>query len=99
MICYLKEIFYRRNCMNPDAMIYSEAKVSKYERLSRLIEEEIPRLSEEAEELESSLFRLEQLIGYIKRSSTNSIPRHGSSIETNFSDSGNFDTASQFIDV
>lgn len=82
--------------MNPDAMIYSERQREsdhKYERLSRLIEEERPRLSEEAEELEGSIFQLEQLIAYIKRSDTNSIPRHGSSIETNFSDSDSFDTA------
>jgi hypothetical protein len=88
--------------MNPDAMIYSERQREsdhKYERLSRLIEEERPRLSEEAEELEGSIFQLEQLIAYIKRSDSNSIPRHGSSIETNFSDSENsFDTAPQ-LDV
>ena len=87
--------------MNPDAMIYSERQREsdhKYERLSRLIEEERPRLSEEAEELEGSIFHLEQLISYIKRSSANSIPRN-SSIETNFSDSDSFDTAPIFIDV
>ena len=88
--------------MNPDAMIYSKRQRESdhnYERLSRLIEVERPRLSEEAEELEGSIFQLEQLIADIKRSSANSIPRHGSSIETNFSDSDSFDTAPEFIDV
>ena len=87
--------------MNPDAMIYSERQREsdhKYERLSRLIEEERPRLSEEAEELKGSIIQLEQLIAYIKRSSANSIPRN-SSIETNFSDSDSFDTAPEFIDI
>ena len=81
--------------MNPDAMIYSQRQREsdhKYERLSRLIEEERPRLSEEAEELEGSIFQLERLIAYIKRSDANSIPRHGSSIETNFSDSDSEDS-------
>ena len=81
--------------MNPDAMIYSQRQREsdhKYERLSRLIEEERPRLSEEAEELKGSIIQLEQLIAYIKRSDANSIPRHGSSIETNFSDSDSEDS-------
>jgi len=71
---------------NPDAMIYSERDRDsdpEKQRLSTLIEEEIPRLSEEVGELEYSIIRLDGLIGYIKRSSSNSIPRHGSSIETN----------------
>jgi len=71
--------------MNPDAVIYSEIERDsdpEKERLSTLIEEEMPRLSEEAEQLNYSIIKLDILMGYIKRSS-NSIPRHGSSIETN----------------
>lgn len=71
--------------MNPDAMLYSAIERDsdpEKERLSTLIEEEIPRLSEEAEQLNYSIIKLDLLMDYIKRSS-NSIPRHGSSIETN----------------
>ena len=68
------------------------------QRLYSLVVEEKPRLSEEVDELEGSIWQLERLIQDIKRSSANSIPRHGSSIETNFSDDSenSFDTATLY---
>ena len=87
----LKDMLLRKRAsideinMNPDAMLYSAIERDsdpEKERLSTLIEEEIPRLSEEAEQLNYSIIKLDVLMDYIKRSS-NSIPRHGSSIETN----------------
>lgn len=76
--------------MNPDAWIYSEKEREsdpEKERLSTLIEEEIPRLSEEADQLNYSIIKLDLLMDYIKRSSANSIRSRGSSMDTEFTDS------------
>ena len=77
--------------MNPNAMIYKDIERERdpeKDRLSLQILEERPRLESLQEQIEGSIYELTQLIRALRRSRANSIPRHGSSIETNFSDSG-----------
>jgi len=72
--------------MNPDAMIYSDMERQsdpEKERLSMQILEERPRLESLKEQIDGSIYELTELIIALKRSRANSIPRHGSSIETN----------------
>jgi hypothetical protein len=81
MRALLKDMLVRKKSsieeidMNPEAQDWGKELIEndpEYERLSLLVLEERPRLSEEAEELAYSIHQLEQLISYIKRSPVNS---------------------------